>query len=300
MAAQRPKGRSASPGKLHPGNTLNDLTGSEWVHSTKSWFVCDGRRTALDRGVEAHPASFPPELAERYIRLFTKQGATVLDPFVGSGSTLVACAATGRRGIGVELVAEYVETCRRRLGDACGLFGGGDQQIVHGDGRDLATLVRTPVDLCLTSPPYWDMLHHSRGGVASAHRRRAAQGLDTQYSSDERDLGNIAAYEAYLDAVEGVFRQVAELLQLGGYVVVVAQNVRVRTGTMVPVAWDLARRLSRFLLLQQEQVWCQDQKPLGCWGYPTTYVSNVHHHYCLVLQKPGGTRRRDHSEGDSP
>ena len=285
MAAQRPKGRPAARGRLHPGNTLNDLTGSEWVQATKSWFVCDGCRTPPGDGVEAHPASFPPELAERLIRLFTKQGATVLDPFAGTGSTLVACAATGRRGIGVELMAPYVEAARRRLDAECRPPHRDRQQLIEGDARELLSLVREPVDLCLTSPPYWDMLHHSRGGVISAHRRRAARGLDTRYSSDNRDLGNVADYAGYLEAVEGVCRQVAELLRPGKHVVLVAQNVRVRTGEMVPVAWDLAQRLGRFLLLQQELVWCQDQKPLGCWGYPTTYVSNVHHHYCLVLRK---------------
>jgi hypothetical protein len=54
---------------------------------------------------------------------------------------------------------------------------------------------------------------------------------------------------------------------------------------MAPLAWDVARRLRRVWRLRQETIWCQNNKRLGCWGYPTTFVSNVHHHYCLTFQK---------------
>ena len=56
-------------------------------------------------------------------------------------------------------------------------------------------------------------------------------------------------------------------------------------GDMLPIAWDIARVLSPTYRLRQERIWVQDQKMLGIWGYPTTYVSNVHHHYCLVFRK---------------
>ena len=78
---------------------------------------------------------------------------------------------------------------------------------------------------------------------------------------------------------------VQPFLSDGAYLAIVAQNMRDVDGIMRPIAWDLARRLSNTYELKQEQIWCQDNKRLGCWGFPTTYVSNVHHHYCLVLQK---------------
>ena len=56
---------------------------------------------------------------------------------------------------------------------------------------------------------------------------------------------------------------------------------------MKPLAWDLAKRLNEKFILKQERIWCQDNKTLGIWGYPTVYISNVHHHYCLVFQKKG-------------
>jgi site-specific DNA-methyltransferase (adenine-specific) len=62
-----------------------------------------------------HPAPFPVELPEQLIRLYTFAGDLVLDPFMGSGSTLVAAARTGRRYAGYDLDPEYVDIARRRV-----------------------------------------------------------------------------------------------------------------------------------------------------------------------------------------
>jgi site-specific DNA-methyltransferase (adenine-specific) len=65
-----------------------------------------------------HPAPFPVELPEQLIRLYTYAGDLVLDPFMGSGSTLVAAARLGRRYVGYDLDPSYVEIARRRVGEA--------------------------------------------------------------------------------------------------------------------------------------------------------------------------------------
>jgi len=62
-----------------------------------------------------HPAPFPPTLAERLIRMFSFVGDTVLDPFMGSGTTNFAAARWGRNSIGVEVDPRYFEMSRRRL-----------------------------------------------------------------------------------------------------------------------------------------------------------------------------------------
>ena len=62
-----------------------------------------------------HPAPFPVELPRRLIDLYTFEGDAVLDPFMGSGSTLVAAALTDRRGVGYDLDPEYVDVARERI-----------------------------------------------------------------------------------------------------------------------------------------------------------------------------------------
>jgi site-specific DNA-methyltransferase (adenine-specific) len=62
-----------------------------------------------------HPAPFPVELPERLIHLYTYEGDVVLDPFMGSGSTMVAAAKTARRYVGFDLDPHYVEIARARV-----------------------------------------------------------------------------------------------------------------------------------------------------------------------------------------
>ena len=64
-----------------------------------------------------HPAPFPVELPEKLIELYTFEGDLVLDPFVGSGSTLVAAAQLGRRYVGYDLDPGYIELAQARLDD---------------------------------------------------------------------------------------------------------------------------------------------------------------------------------------
>lgn len=62
-----------------------------------------------------HPAPYPMELAERLIRMFSFVGDTVLDPFLGSGTSCVAAAKWGRNSIGVEVDTDYFEMAVRRI-----------------------------------------------------------------------------------------------------------------------------------------------------------------------------------------
>jgi site-specific DNA-methyltransferase (adenine-specific) len=64
---------------------------------------------------DAHFATFPPELVDHCLRLSTRPGDLVLDPFLGAGTTALVAAALGRRAVGIELNPAYVEIARRRL-----------------------------------------------------------------------------------------------------------------------------------------------------------------------------------------
>jgi site-specific DNA-methyltransferase (adenine-specific) len=69
-----------------------------------------------------HPATFPLELPNWFIRLFTRLGDVVLDPFLGSGTTAVAAKRAGRRYIGIEILPEYVEMARGSLAQQAGIL----------------------------------------------------------------------------------------------------------------------------------------------------------------------------------
>jgi hypothetical protein len=132
------------------------------------------------------------------------------------------------------------------------------------------------------------MLRTSRGGVFSKQKQRIASGLDSHYSEDSDDLGNIQSYDAFVRETARVFARVGRCLAAGRYLVVVAQNLRAPDGEVKPLAWDLAREIGAGgLVFQGERIWCQNTKPLGIWGYPKIFVPNYHHHYCMIFRKPG-------------
>ena len=63
----------------------------------------------------AHPTVKPQPIIQKYIRIGSNYGQTILDPFMGSGTTLVSCAKLGRKGIGIELDPEYFEIACKRV-----------------------------------------------------------------------------------------------------------------------------------------------------------------------------------------
>ena len=77
-------------------------------------------------GCHGHGAGTPIALARWWVRYVCPPGGLVLDPFLGSGTTAMACVAEGRRCVGVERHPPYVEICRRRIADALkpGLLAG--------------------------------------------------------------------------------------------------------------------------------------------------------------------------------
>lgn len=76
-----------------------------------------------------HPAPFPVDLAYRLIRMFSFVGDTVLDPFVGTGTTCIAAMKCGRNSVGIETDEVYLQQARRRAErEACSLFDSADVQ----------------------------------------------------------------------------------------------------------------------------------------------------------------------------
>jgi DNA modification methylase len=259
-------------------NKLNDLSTRDWLKFQKSWFVHNP--PPRQKGVLRHPAKFPETMIEEFIRFFTKAGQVVLDPMAGTGSTVIAAARAGRIGIGVELQEGYARIGRAWLEEEA--VEGGESRIITADALQLSKLKLPPVDYCITSPPYWDMLRVK--GFETQQKRGAAAELDMYYSDDEADLGNIEDYREFLKLLTKVYRQVAKVLRPRAYLTIIVKNVK-KGGTIYPLAWDLGREVGRFLTLKDEKIWCQDNQKLAPYGMGNAWVSNTMHHYCLNFRK---------------
>lgn len=263
--------------KVHPKNKLNDLNGKEWILFTKSWFLFNALHSdlkeerAVTKETAAHPATFSPTMISEFVRYFTKKGQTVLDPFAGIGSTLVACDRTERKGIGIELNNKYAKIAKMRT----------KQEVIVGDARDLSKMNLQMIDYSISSPPYWNILHRSTGDFKE---RREKNNYDTKYSEDHADLGNIEDYDQFIDEISKVYEQIYPILKNKGYITIIIKNVK-KQGKLYPLAWDLAKRLGKLYVLKDEKIWIQDKVRLAPYGYPYGWVSNIIHHYCLILQK---------------
>ncbi len=87
---------------------------SNWVGRDKA-YPTNVLNLATECGYKGHPAAFPSSLPDWFIRLFTDNGDTVLDPFAGSGTTLVAAHGLGRNSIGIDTIREYCDMMRERF-----------------------------------------------------------------------------------------------------------------------------------------------------------------------------------------
>jgi len=100
-------------GKQPTGTMHRDSGGS-----AARFFYC-AKASKKDRGEgNTHPTVKPTALMEWLVKMVTREGQTVLDPFMGSGSTLVACKRLDRDCVGIERESEYCDIAQRRLGDA--------------------------------------------------------------------------------------------------------------------------------------------------------------------------------------
>lgn len=274
--------------KVDPRNRLNDLTAKEWIVETISVWNQRGLGAGHpDAKIERqHPAPFSFTDVGRLIRYFTKSGHVVLDPFVGVGSTLKACAVDGRKGIGIELNPGFAELARERLDtEVDDMFSTvSEQTILEGDSREvMATLEDQSVDFVVTSPPYWSILKKEDH---KAKQERIANGLATDYGDDPRDLANIESYEDFLEELTDIFGECARVLKDGKYMAIVVSDFRDKSKYIMFHA-DLARSLERVgLEMRGLKVLYQRHKKVFPYGYPYSYVPNIHNQYILILQKP--------------
>lgn len=279
---------------VSPRNTLNALTAKEWIQETVSVWRQRGLGakhpdTYFER---LHPAPYSYTDVARIVRFFSKPGDLVLDPFLGIGSTLKAAATELRRGVGIELNAEFARLAIERLQVEIGeeTLLSNSQEVIHGDSREvLKTMEEDSVDLLVTSPPYWNILHKKDH---KAKQERESKGLPTRYSEDDpHDLGNIDDYETFLGELGSIFKETQRVLKPRKHAAIVVSDFRQGPRLRMFHA-DLANLLEKNdWTLKGITILHQAHKRIFPYGYPTSYVPNIHHQYILILQNNKAPRQ---------
>jgi len=177
----------------------------------------------------------PVEIPRQCIWRFSKKGETVLDPFVGSGTTLVACARLKRKGIGIEINPNIAKIAKANL-SAQSLDPEINkwlqkQTIIIGDSRNLQSLgiEDESIDLVFAHPPYWNLISYSK-----------------EHGEVEGDLSTAPTLEDYLYGIEQNFKEIMRVLKPNRYFCVLIGETFLEKGKVVPLDYyltDLGLRL---------------------------------------------------------
>ena len=268
-----------------PRTHLNCMTAKEWIKCQLGvWQFNYTGRDIRDKRV--HPATFPISLPTRVIELFTHRGELVLDPFVGSGTTLLAAQDTDRNAVGFDLSEDYILLTRSRLGmDA----GQALQLGVVDDARNTpGYLEPETISLIFTSPPYANLLNRKRLNKSRRQRKNYQYEQVEQYSQDPRDLGTLPL-ETYAQEMASIFAGLLPLLRPGAHCVI-----------NVPDMWWEDQRITIHVALiealrsvgyefRNTVIWDRTNivNKVGIFGWPSNYITmGTTFEYLLDFRKP--------------
>lgn len=269
-------------GKFDKRNKLNDLTGTEWLKLTKSFWASE--KCKEDKFAFAHPAPFLIKDIEKLISMFTKKEMVVLDPFNGVGTTLIACNNLGRVGIGIDLNQKYCELAEQRLGDLDKKKG---QEIICGDSLREVPKIEGAIDYCVTSPPYHNILKNNGQGLRAkkeGQRNGCRVGVD-YYSEDTRDLGNQSSFDNFIELFNKIMSEVYKKLAQNKYCSIIISDFTVNKKEM-SVQGEIIRTMEKIGFdFVGTIVLLQDNKPLYPFGYPFAFIINHQHQNIINFKK---------------
>ncbi len=128
------------------------------LEATTIWSFPERGSWASHKG--DYRGNFAPQIPRNVIERYSAQGDTVLDPMVGSGTTLIEAKLTGRNGIGIDINQKPLEISKKRLEEIPNELNT-SQSLFLGDARNLNKIQDNKIDLICTHPPYLNIIKYS-------------------------------------------------------------------------------------------------------------------------------------------
>ncbi|MHA2296349.1 MAG: DNA methyltransferase [Candidatus Hodarchaeales archaeon] len=237
-----------------------------------------------------HGGIKPPEICASLIEKYSDKGDSVLDPFVGAGSTLIAATITGRKAVGIDINANwrdiYVEVCKRKELEI-------QEYFVADSESQLEILVKdNSFQLILTDVPYWvmDKLEKTRGKFSKAGeptREKLPSSLKIFNAEPPKELPE------WLNLLTKVFEVGNKKLVCNGYLIIFIGNMyrnigrgKKKIGKYHPLASILAERIRRLDYKQLSEItWYSPDRKLGVYGYPFVYIPSIVDQRILIFKK---------------
>ena len=283
-------------GDDHNVGKLNDLSEAEWtVALAPVWdthYPTKGPESYEHRIRKQHPSPKSSQLMKRLIEFFTKKGERVLDPFVEVGGTLLACAMTGRYGVGIDLSQAYLDLYHQTSAE----LGLEPQPVFSGDARQLGEILRNepPFDMVLTNPPYSNMFSRKRTGE---QKKKTGDDSATPFTESSDDLGNMPPSQFY-DTLREVVQAAMDYLKPKGYVVLFCKGLQPTETHHNMIHANLVNALADVgnLRFRGYKIWYNKSLKLYPFGYPYDYVSNQLHQFILIFRKLCDPKSRSSGE----
>lgn len=181
----------------------NDLDPKRWKEyddvNTDSLWIIDKRDNSGAHAGDYH-GNFVPQIPHQLFTRYTKEGDWIIDPFMGSGTSLIEAQRMGRNSIGIELQEDVAELAQERIDSEAN--NATVAKVINGDSRtvDMDNIMESlgikKVQFAILHPPYWDII---------------------KFSEDSNDLSNTGSLEDFLDSFGEVIDNSTKYLEKNRY-----------------------------------------------------------------------------------
>jgi DNA modification methylase len=238
---------------------------SEKIESTTVWSFPQRGKWATHSA--KYRGNWAPQIPRNLILLYSKLGDVVLDPMVGSGTTMIEAKLLKRKGIGFDIHSEVVNLAKQ----ACDFPTEKDTvepDIAQGDARHLSVIKERSVDLVVTHPPYLNIINYGEKDI-------------------EGDLSRISDLRKFCDQIYWVARECFRVLKPGKYCAILMGDTR-RHRYFVPLAFNVMQEfLKTDFVLKEDIIKLQHNcTRTQYWSAQDKDFLLIMHEHLFVFRKP--------------